>query len=299
MTFSPGLVAFLAACAVITAAFALLAPRKRVVLPASSRHGGEESSSLLTKWIHRGIEELAPVLGVGAMSEESRTKKEKLIIRSGNPWNLTVEQYEVSKILLAAIMGSISLVIVFSGAVPVPWYVVVAAFSLLGYIYPFVAYDGARERRAQQIRRQMPEAIELLVITMAAGNNFIPAMGIVVPKMADGILKNEFEDIVKDIRSGRPLESALSVFADRASSDEAENFARAVEQAERLGSDVTEALRSQARISRKAYDAALSAKIARLPTQVVLFLTPTMIPALGIFLAIPQLAGLSLSMDLS
>lgn len=293
---SPGLIAFLSGLTVLIAFYAILSPKKRsrvrnndLSVPTNT---SDEESSVVSR-MRPLLNEFMPALpGVADMSDGARSSLQKLIVRSGNPWNLRPEEFKGIQYLFALFGGVAGIVLVLLEILAFPVWIVALLMGGIGYAIPFSVYNTAKERRAREIQKQLPEALDLLVITMESGMNFEPAMGQVTPRMPEGVLRLEFGKIVSDIASGRPLESTMLAFADRAASDEAEGFAKAVAQAQKLGADVSETLTAQATAARDAYAAAIDKKTAKLPTQMFAYLGLTLIPAFILIFIAPSMSQL-------
>jgi len=298
---TPGLIAFLAGTTVLLVMYALMSvktpPRRKSVQDSILKHvdataeGGE--STPFAKYVRPMLSEFMPSIpGMSQMSDAQQSSTEQLLIRSGNPWKLRAEEFRGTQFLFAVIGVVFGLVLAFMELAPIPWYGMVLILGIAGYATPYSVYNSARQRRAKEIQRQLPEALDLLVVTMTSGLNFEPALAQVTPRLPEGLLKDEFTKISSEIRSGRQLESSLMAFSERAASDEAESFARSVAQAQRLGADVSETLASQATAAREAYEALLDKKIAKLDSTMFAFLAPTMLPAFLIIFVAPSMSQL-------
>lgn len=295
-----GLVAFLAGLTVLLAAYALFAPKsppRRDKIQDKIFQADEDTTDNaqgFVKYVRPMLGEFMPsVPGLTNISDDSRDKISKLLVRSGNPWKLRPEEFVGTQFLFAVLGAAIGLVLTFLDLVPLDWYFMVLGLGIAGYSIPFSVYNTAKERRAKEIQKQLPEALDLLVVTMTSGMNFEPALSEVTPRMPDGLLKQEFAKISSEITSGRTLESSLLAFADRAASDEAESFAKSVAQSQRLGADVSETLSTQATAARDSYEALLDRKIAKLSTTMFAVLAPTMLPAFLLIFVAPSLSQLS------
>lgn len=292
-----GMAALMSGLLVLITAYAMFGPRPepRDYTNPIVRESELEGS---TKWIRPLLRNFIPESPLQRVLAGGRGSKiDELLIRSGNPLKLRATEYLALQLLLAAfgLVGALILVSfqLLPSQVPAP--LIVLGFPAIGYIIPFSYHNSLREERARQIRRTLPEALDLLVITMNAGKAFDPALNSVVPRLPEGLLKDELALVDKDLQAGQPVKHALNKFARRASSSEAESFAKAVGQAQELGSDINETLVNQAAASRQAYEAAIDKKIASLSTKMMLPLIPTMLPALMAILLLPTTQSLSMA----
>lgn len=217
----------------------------------------------------------------------------ELLIKSGNPWNIRAEEFLGIQTLFAALGAAIGLLMfvfpVVPSVPPVLWILIV---PLACWFIPYSYHNNLRITRGHEVQKQLPEAIDLLVITLASGKTFEPALSEVVPSLPDGLLKEEFTKINFELNAGRTLNDSLLDFAHRTSSEEAETFAKAVVQSVKLGTEPSETLQGQARASREAYEARVEKKIARLGSIMMIPLVFTMIPALIIIILAPTMLSL-------
>lgn len=288
----PGLIALLGAVSVILAAYAVMGPKKytpnKSVDTMDIAGLNIDANDANSERIRKVIRQFSPALG--RLNELSPDKKDKLIllfIRSKNPWNLRPEEFLPVRILSAFVGGIIGVIAVALEVDIVPSPILILMFMYFGYLYPYSVYNSAQQKRSKDIQRNLPKALDLLVITMKSGSNFMPAMESVTPRIPQGPLHEEFEQINKELQAGRPTKQTLLAFANRSSSEEAQNFAKSVVQAEELGTDVSETLTRQAEAARESYAALLDQKVAKLNTKMFTTLSITMIPALLLILLLP------------
>ncbi|MGV8909289.1 MAG: type II secretion system F family protein [Propionicimonas sp.] len=204
----------------------------------------------------------------------------ELLVRSGNPWGLQPEEYYALRFVtgLIGLIAATGLSLLTILPVPVP----AAMFggALMGFVLPRVMLDSARGNRKKAATRGLPEALDLLVITMNAGVVFHAALVEVTARLPEGVIRTELSRAVEDLRAGRSTIQALTDLARRTASAEVESFAKAVVMAERLGSDTTNTLRQQADAARAEYEQVLAEKTAKLGTTLMFPLMGFLLPAL-------------------
>ncbi len=295
---SVGLTAVLFGVAAFCAVYALAAPVRPVrgtIDPGVPGAAGAAPGGLFERLVRPAVRNFLPQTPLAATLHARQADRiTELLVRSGNPWNIGPEEY-VGLRLLAAITGFFlallaGLAKVLPSALPVEAWMVVG--TAIGYFAPKVLLDRARGRRRQAARKGLPEALDLQVITLNAGMNFSPALGEVVARLPEGVIREELTRVTADLRSGKSLSRALLDFARRAPSDEVESFCKAVVQAERLGADVSETLTAQAAAARRDYEAALDERIGKLPTTLYFPILTMMLPALFIAILAPAFANI-------
>jgi len=140
---------------------------------------------------------------------------------------------------------------------------------------------------------QLPDALDLLTISVEAGLGFDAALAKVVEKM-DGPLVDEFRQALAEVRMGRARRDALRDVASRADAQPVSNFIGAIVQAEQLGVPIAKVLQiqsNQLRIERRqrAEEAAAKAPVKMLfpmvgcifPTIFIVILGPAVVTVMG------------------
>jgi tight adherence protein C len=140
---------------------------------------------------------------------------------------------------------------------------------------------------------QLPDALDLLTISVEAGLGFDAALAKVVEKM-DGSLVMEFRQALAEIRMGRTRREALRDIVARCEAQPVANFIGAIVQAEQLGVPIAKVLQIQSqqlRIERRqrAEEAAAKAPVKMLfpmvgcifPTIFIVILGPAIVTVMG------------------
>jgi tight adherence protein C len=115
---------------------------------------------------------------------------------------------------------------------------------LLGFYLPELFLVSKIQRRQKEIRRAMPDALDLLTICVEAGLGFDGAMQKVNDKW-DNELGLAFGRVLKEIQLGKLRREALRDMAERMGVPEMTSFVAAVIQSEQLGVSMAKVLRIQ------------------------------------------------------
>jgi tight adherence protein C len=148
--------------------------------------------------------------------------------------------------------------------------------SVLGFYLPELWLSGRISRRQSDIRRSMPDALDLLTICVEAGLGFDAAMNKVQEKW-ENELGRGLGRVIREIQLGKLRREALRDMADRMGVNEMTSFVAAVIQSEQLGVSMAKVLRIQSdqmRIKRRqlAEEAAHKAPIKMLiPMAILIF----------------------------
>ena len=139
-------------------------------------------------------------------------------------------------------------------------------FGLLGAALGFMGPEfwlGKKVRgRTNEMVLQLPDALDLLTISVEAGLGFDAALAKVVEKM-EGPLVMEFRQALAEIRMGRTRRDALRDVVTRADAQPISNFIGAIIQAEQLGVPIAKVLQIQSqqlRIERRQRAEEMAAK---------------------------------------
>ncbi len=152
-------------------------------------------------------------------------------------------------------------------------------FGVGGFIAPgFIVGIRIRKRR-DEIRAQLPDALDLLAVSVEAGLGFDGAVDKLTEHM-EGALAEEFSLTLGEIRIGESRQDALKKLAERSGSPEVASFSRAIIQADQLGISLGRILRVQAADSRLKRQAAAEERAMKSPIKMlfptVLFIFPAM-----------------------
>jgi len=167
--------------------------------------------------------------------------------------------------------------------------------ALLGFGYIFTEYWLSKriKKRSTAMVLQLPDALDLLTISVEAGLGFDAALAKVVEKM-DGALVDEFGQAMAEVQMGRARRDALRDVAMRADARPVSNFIGAIVQAEQLGVPIAKVLQIQSqqlRIERRqrAEESAAKAPIKMMfpmvgcifPTIFIVILGPAVVTVMG------------------
>jgi tight adherence protein C len=148
--------------------------------------------------------------------------------------------------------------------------------AAMGFFLPELWLRGRISKRQTDVRKAMPDALDLLTICVEAGLGFDGAMSKVYEKW-DNEVGRAFGRVIREIQLGKLRRDALKDMADRLGVAEMTSFIAAVIQSEQLGVSLAKVLRIQAdqmRIKRRqiAEEAAHKAPIKMLiPMAILIF----------------------------
>jgi tight adherence protein C len=159
---------------------------------------------------------------------------------------------------------------------------------LLGYLAPDLWLRRRIGARQHAIVMQIPDALDLLTISVRAGLGFDGALTKVVEK-SEGPLSEEFRRALAEVRVGRIRRDALREIVTRTEVPALSNFIGAVIQAEQLGVAISKVLQVQSeqlRIERRQRAEELAAKA---PIKMLFPLVGCIFPSMFIVLLGPAM----------
>jgi tight adherence protein C len=165
-------------------------------------------------------------------------------------------------------------------------------FAGLGFIAPGVVVSLRGRKRREAIRQQLPDALDLLAVSVEAGLGFDGAVAKLTEHM-NGALADEFSLTLGEMRIGESRHDALKKLATRADSPEVSSFSRAIIQADTLGISLGRILRVQAVDSRSKRQDAAEERAMKSPIKMLFPTVVFIFPAMFIVILGPAFLQLS------
>jgi tight adherence protein C len=162
---------------------------------------------------------------------------------------------------------------------------------VLGFFFPQLWISGKISRRQKEIRKSMPDALDLLTICVEAGLGFDAAMAKVSEKW-DTELSTAFARVIQEIALGKIRREALRDMSERVGLPEMTSFVAAVIQSEQLGVSMAKVLRIQSDQMRMKRRQFAEEEAHKAPIKMLIPMVMLIFPSLMITLLTP--AGLRL-----
>ena len=149
----------------------------------------------------------------------------------------------------------------------------------VGFVLPDLFVSSRTRARREGIRADLPNALDLLAVSVEAGLGFDGAIA-KLTEQTEGPLTEEFALMLSEIRIGESRQEALKKLADRVASLEMSAFVRAIVQADQFGISLGRILRVQAADSRLRRQSAAEERAMKAPIKMlfptVVFIFPAM-----------------------
>ena len=161
----------------------------------------------------------------------------------------------------------------------------------LGFTVSRFSLTGRLKKRKEEIYHQLPEVMDLLSVSVAAGLGFDQAIAYVVEK-SKGALIEELDITRKEMTLGVTRKDALEALADRCNNMELNTFVTAVVQSEQMGANINNILQVQSANIRETHKQHIEEKAQRLPIILVLPLVLFIFPNVFIVILGPAVIGI-------
>jgi tight adherence protein C len=217
---------------------------------------------------------------------------------AGNPGRIDAATFLTTRFIVPVVFDAFLLLI--SRLAPAPWpasrlLLALLIFGLIGFAFPQLWLTSKIQARQKEIRKAMPDALDLLTICVEAGLSFDSAMSKVSEKW-ENQLSMAFARVIREIQLGKLQREALRDMSDRLGIAEMTSFVAAVIQSQQLGVSMAKVLRIQSEQMRmkrrqRAEEEAHKAPIKMIfpmgllifPSILIILLTPAMIQITGVF----------------
>ncbi|HEV8535828.1 MAG TPA: type II secretion system F family protein [Candidatus Limnocylindria bacterium] len=158
--------------------------------------------------------------------------------------------------------------------------------AIVGFLAPDFYLTNRANARGSGILDQLPDALDLLTISVEAGLGFDAAVVKVTEKMK-GPLSDEFKRAAAEQRVGKSRQESLRGISERVDVKELQNFISAIIQADQLGVSMSKVLRIQSEQMRTDRRQRAEEKAARAPILIMLPTVGCIFPSLFIVILAP------------
>jgi len=201
---------------------------------------------------------------------------------AGNPAGWNADRVSAGKVVgFFAALGLSMLFCLVIGIPFLPTLGLVVAASVAGYMAPNMYLYQRAYDRAAQMQKALPDAIDLLTISVESGLGFDAAVS-QVARNTDGPLADEFARMLQEMQIGRGRTDALRSMAERTNLPDLRGFVSAMVQADAFGIPVGQVLRvqsSEIRVKRRQWAEEQAQKV---PIKILIPLIFCILPCLFI-----------------
>jgi tight adherence protein C len=164
---------------------------------------------------------------------------------AGNPVGWTVERVQAGKVIgaIALFLISVALTTLMGASLTVR-VVAIATATGIGWLGPNLYLYQRVYERSKLIQRSLPDAIDLMTISVESGLAFDAAVQ-QVARNTDGPLADEFSRVLREMQIGQGRAEALRGLGERTQVDDLKGFVTSMIQADSFGIPIANVLRIQ------------------------------------------------------
>lgn len=165
------------------------------------------------------------------------------------------------------------------------------AAGAMGWFAPPYYVDIKKRQRFDKIDKQLPDMIDLLVVTIEAGLGILASMRVASDSMSDP-LGQELRLTLQEQRMGLSVGQAIESLGRRADSPNMRIFVRSITQGERLGVSIGTTMRNLSVEMRKRRRAIAEERAQKMPVKMLFPLIFFIFPALFIVILTPMVINI-------
>jgi tight adherence protein C len=176
----------------------------------------------------------------------SAKEKQRLLVKlrqAGVDFSISPEQFFASRIVSAIVFCALAAWMAASLHMRVVGLSLCAA--LVGALYPGIWLSDRIAMRKRNLLKSMPFFLDVITLCVEAGLNLQGAMNQAVQKGPKGVMRDELQKVLRDIRAGKQRAEALRAMAERLGEASITNLVTSLIQAESLGMNLGPVLRAQ------------------------------------------------------
>jgi tight adherence protein C len=201
---------------------------------------------------------------------------------AGNPVGWTVERVQAGKVIGAIVLFllAVALTTLMGTGITVR-IVLIAGATAVGWLGPNLYLYQKVYDRSKRMQRDLPDAIDLMTISVESGLAFDAAVQ-QVARNTDGPLADEFSRVLREMQIGQGRAQALRGLAERTEVDDLRSFVTAMVQADSFGIPIANVLRIQSSEMRTKRRQTAEEKAQKVPVKITVPLIFCILPTLFI-----------------
>lgn len=221
--------------------------------------------------------------------EKTQTK----LAQAGNPHNLTVQDFLGMKGMGAIGLAGLAFLLLTFLFHPgfMKFIIFLGVCAFLGFQLPNLWIRQEIKKRQKEIQRYLADAIDILAISVEAGQGFDGALSTLSARKQNA-LTSEFDRFRLEVQAGKGRKEAFRDLALRCSVEDLNTFVAAMIQADQLGIGIAQILRTQSDELRVKRRQRAEEKARQAPIKMLFPLIFLMFPSLFIVIlgpAVPQI----------
>jgi tight adherence protein C len=268
--------------------------RSLAVLEAMTNAPKELSQDLDKSFADRVLEPLqqrALAVGRRISGADTAERIRRKLDLAGNPPGWTVDRVLSGKVAGAVVGLVVGVLFSLMLGSPATKIVVIIGVTIVGFFAPNLYLYQRTYERSERLQRDLPDAIDLLTISVESGLGFDAAVQ-QVARNTDGPLAEEFSRVLREMQIGQGRADALRALSERTNVGDMRTFVGAMVQADSFGIPVAQVLRVQSAEMRVKRRQRAEEKAQQVPVKITIPLIFCILPTL--FIAVMGPAVLSI-----
>jgi tight adherence protein C len=218
-------------------------------------------------------------LGRAITRADAAAKIQHRLDVAGNPVGWDANRVIGLKALGLGVLGGLTLLVLALKGVSLPKTVLITCgFACFGYLLPNILLANAGQKREAAMLRALPDALDLLSISVEAGLGFDAAVSRVA-RDTKGPLAQEFARLLQEMQIGVGRAEAMRAMAERSTIKDLKSFCLAMVQADSFGIPVARVLKVQSAEMRSKRRQRAEEKAQKMPVKIlfplIFFILPT------------------------
>ena len=242
---------------------------------------------VLKPLLRRMAERISVIIPIQGMTPAGSERQKRLLMQAG--WAVSVEEYMVIQLICVVCSGLLGFLLAkISRETPLNTVLYAVGGLFAGYTLLRYGCSAAATRRKSAMEGQLPDMLDLLSVSVAAGLGFERAMLHIINTM-DGPLIDEFTVTYREMSMGRSRKDALALLGERCGVEDLASVTGALVQAGELGIPIRNVLQTQSTAIRRSRRSKVQEKAAKVSTKILLPMVAFIFPVLIIVLLGPSL----------
>jgi tight adherence protein C len=180
--------------------------------------------------------------------EETLNTLKRSLMRAGYRKSSDIRLFYASRLIGCGVALLAGIIILPLTMIESPLYItfsVLLLMMLMGFFAPVFWVERTHQYRKMQTRDGFPDALDLLLVCIEAGQGFDQALNRVVKELgtSNAVLADELNVVTREMRLGKDRFRVLADFADRSGVEDIKSFMTVIKQADKFGVSIAQALR--------------------------------------------------------
>jgi tight adherence protein C len=272
-------------------------PAWRRVQSLDHGHGHAQPQALSSR-LSQGLARLLTRLSAPAQPTQGwqQSRLRKNLVQAGYRSPAAVNIFLGSKVLCLLLMPALVAFLPAAGLLRGPWLpVALVGAAGLGFLLPSLIVDHMGSARRDRLSRELPDVLDLMVISVEAGLGLDAAIKRVADevRVSAPLLGSELTMVSLELGAGIPRPMALKNLASRCGVDEISSLVSMLNQADRFGVSVGRSLRVHSDSVRTKRRQKMEEKAAKIPLKLLFPVLFMIFPAIMAVMAGPALIRIS------